>query len=176
MRFKMFGWNPAPYFAFSILQNILVGLLVFLLARQLFHRTRVAFFAGLIATIAFPPIQVVTWIVGSTVSLLACFYLAAIILFIQNRRLFWALVPPALLIACVYTAVYWNHSGTLAEPVKALKSVIAPNQVDYADQSSNLYRLMENVNLSYTIHHSPILGVGWRTWSKGAARCRWTST
>jgi hypothetical protein len=75
-----------PYFALSILQNIVVGWLVFIFTQQLFKRTRVSLFAGLIATIAFPSIQVVTWITGSTVSLLACFYLVTAIIFVQYLK------------------------------------------------------------------------------------------
>jgi len=91
-RFRLFGWNPMPYFAISILQNFIVGILVFIFSQQLFHQKKISFIAALIFTVAFPSIQVVSWITGSTVSLVACFYLGTVILFIQflaTRRTGW---------------------------------------------------------------------------------------
>jgi hypothetical protein len=86
MRVKQFGWQPAPYFVISLIQNYLVALLVFIFAQQLFHRTKVSFIASLIFLTAFPPLQVVNWITGSVVSLVALFYLGTLILYIQALR------------------------------------------------------------------------------------------
>jgi len=86
MRVRQFGWQPAPYFAISLLQNYLVALLVFIFAQQLFHRTKVSFIASLVFLMAFPPLQVVNWITGSVVSLVALFYLGTLILYIQALR------------------------------------------------------------------------------------------
>ena len=86
LRVRQFGWQPMPYFAISLLQNYLVALLVFMFAQQLFQRTKVSFIASLVFLIAFPPLQVVNWITGSVVSLLALFYLGALVLYLQALR------------------------------------------------------------------------------------------
>lgn len=109
VRLRLFGWSAAPYFAISIFQNILVTFLVYILARQLLHKDRTAFIAGLVFAVAFPPIQVVTWITGSNISLLASFYLTAIICFIQflkSRKFGWYAVALLAFALAVYTAEY----------------------------------------------------------------------
>jgi hypothetical protein len=115
----MFGWSPMPYFIISILQNFLVGVLVFILAQQLFHRLRISFIASLILTIAFPPIQVVTWITGSTVSLLACFYLGTTVLFIQflsTEKRAWYFAA----LACFAVSIYCYEYAISLLPVMCL--------------------------------------------------------
>ncbi|MCA9936602.1 MAG: O-antigen ligase family protein [Anaerolineales bacterium] len=86
--------------------------------------------------------------------------LMAIILLKENRRAFWLIMPPAGVFALMYIAVFWNASGPLAMPVKAIKSVVAEDEADAADQASNEYRLIENLNSDYTIHQEPLTGVG----------------
>lgn len=108
-RFTLFGWSAVPYFAISIIQNIIVTFLVYILAKQLLHKDGTAFMAGLVFAVAFPPIQVVTWITGSNISLLAIFYLATIICFIQflkSRRPGWYAGTLVAFALAVYTAEY----------------------------------------------------------------------
>ncbi len=81
------------------------------------------------------------------------------ILYRKNRRLFWSLVPTVGFFALVYLAIFWNSGSALAFGAKAVKSIIAPD-AGSADESSNLYRVLENINIGYTIHLSPLLGVG----------------
>lgn len=83
-----------------------------------------------------------------------------IVLLKENRRVFWLIVPPAALFGVMYIAAFWNASGPLAMPVKAVKSVVAEDEADAADQASNAYRLIENLNSDYTIHQEPFTGVG----------------
>ncbi len=109
LRVHIFGWSITPYFIISILQNFLVGILVFILAQQLYHNTRVSFIASLVTTIAFPLVQVVTWITGSNVSLLAFFYLGTVILFVQylaTRRKGWYAGFLICFIVATYTLEY----------------------------------------------------------------------
>ena len=58
----------------------------------------------------------------------------------------------------------WLYSGTaricLILPANAVKSMIFSNQASYEDQLSNIYRMIENVNASFTIHAAPLTGVG----------------
>lgn len=93
-------------------------------------------------------------------SLFVAVAMFAVVLYIDKRKAFWAIVPAVTVIAVVYSAAFWNSSSKLALPVEAIKSVIAPNQISYRDQSSNLYRIVENVDSSFTIHSKPLTGVG----------------
>lgn len=84
--------------------------------------------------------------------------LTVLILYRANRRAFWVLVPTAVLAGIVYTGVFWNSSSTIALPAQAVKSLISPT--DVSDASSNFYRILENSNIAFTLHQSPITGVG----------------
>lgn len=94
------------------------------------------------------------------VALAIALMLTAIILFFENRTAFWLIMPPLAIVGLVYIAIFWNSSGALAMPAQAIKSVIATDQASAKDQSSNVYRMIENVNSSFTIHQKPLTGVG----------------
>jgi hypothetical protein len=83
-----------------------------------------------------------------------------VILLKENRRLFAFILPPVALITMLYFAAFWNSSGALAKPVQAVKSVIAEDEADAADQASNEYRKIENANLEFTIRQEPLRGLG----------------
>lgn len=85
--------------------------------------------------------------------------LMILILYKENRRLFWRLAPIAGVVGILYIGVFWNSNSTLALPVQALRSVVAPQQGSN-DALSNLYREIENTNTSFTIHQAPLTGVG----------------
>jgi cell division protein FtsW (lipid II flippase) len=67
-----------------------------------------------------------------------------------------ALVVFAVL-AAGYVAAFGNSGGTLAEPARAILSFYHP---DPRDAASNLYRLIENYDLQYTVQKSPLIGWG----------------
>lgn len=94
------------------------------------------------------------------ITLIVALILMAVLLFRENRRAFWLLAPPAAIAGLLYLFLFWNSSGALGLPAQAVKSVIAANQASIADQSSNLYRQIENVNTGFTIHQRPFTGVG----------------
>lgn len=94
------------------------------------------------------------------VTLVIALLLMAIILFRENRKAFWVLVPGAALVGVLYLGVFWNSGGALGLPAQAIKSVIAEDQANAADQSSNVYREIENFNTQFTIHQRPLTGVG----------------
>lgn len=94
------------------------------------------------------------------IALALALILMAIILFRDNRKLFWLLLPAAALISVVYLAVFWNSSGALGLPARAIKSTLFESQASARDQSSNYYRFLENINTSFTIHQKPFTGVG----------------
>ncbi|MBK8988843.1 MAG: O-antigen ligase family protein [Chloroflexi bacterium] len=94
------------------------------------------------------------------ITLFVGLFFIAILLFIDKRHVFWLVMPPAAIVGLLYVAVFWNASGTLGLPAQAIKSVVAEDQADASDVSSNLYRQIENVNISFTIHQRPLTGVG----------------
>ncbi|MCB9135436.1 MAG: O-antigen ligase family protein [Anaerolineales bacterium] len=83
-----------------------------------------------------------------------------LILYQERRKVFWMLIPFATVIGLVYVAAFWNSGSTLALPVQAIKSVVAQDQANAKDQSSNLYRQLENINTHYTMSQAPLTGVG----------------
>lgn len=56
-----------------------------------------------------------------------------------------------------YLPLFWNSSGALAQPAQAVKSAVSP---DPRDQSSDLYRIYENINLGLEIRHTTPFGAG----------------
>jgi len=92
------------------------------------------------------------------VSIAIALVVIAVLLYVTRRRLFWQVVPISALAALAYLAAFWNSSGALGLPARGIRSAFAgPGDVEYA---SNIYRVLENVNTSFTIHQSPLFGVG----------------
>ena len=94
------------------------------------------------------------------VALAAALILIAVLLYLENRRAFWLIVPITSLILFAYVVAFWNVTHPLGLPAQAIKSVIAPNSVGIADRGSNVYREIENINLNFTIQQKPITGIG----------------
>jgi len=83
----------------------------------------------------------------------------AVVLYKENNKLFWRIIPIAAVASILYIGVFWNNNGALGLPAQAIKSVVAPEQGSN-DELSNLYRKIENDNVSFTIHAAPLTGVG----------------
>jgi len=61
-------------------------------------------------------------------------------------------------IGVVYVAAYWNTPyGALAQPARAIRSQIDPSP---RDEASDMYRDIEQYNLTQTIRDSSLLGIG----------------
>jgi len=118
-------------------RTILLSIIPFIAIAFLLAQRRAAFVAFAVALIVF-----------------------AVYLFLSNRQLFWFIVPAAGIIAILYLGLFWNSSSVIGLPVQAIKSVVAPDSSNVADQSSDLYRQIENINTSFTIHQKPLTGVG----------------
>ncbi|MCB8946004.1 MAG: O-antigen ligase domain-containing protein, partial [Ardenticatenaceae bacterium] len=86
--------------------------------------------------------------------------LLVIILFQENRRLFYGIMPVLTVTAVIYIGIFWNSSGALGLPAQAIKSVFATDQAAAEDRSSDIYRVLENINIDFTIHQVPLTGVG----------------
>jgi len=97
---------------------------------------------------------------SAVVALCVGFALFAVTLFWRQRRTFWKVVPVATIIAMGYLGAFWQSDSTAGFPAQAVKSVVAPGDASESDQSSDIYRELERLNLAYTIRASPILGIG----------------
>lgn len=93
-------------------------------------------------------------------SLLMAFAFLAFILYRENRSVFWIIVPAVVILFGVYLLAFWNNNGLLGFAARAVKSQFAPDQSSMRDQYSDIYRLMENFNIRYTIRQAPLLGIG----------------
>jgi O-antigen ligase len=94
------------------------------------------------------------------VGLLVALCLLALVLYQFKPQLFWLLAPMAAAVAVVYLAAFWNSSGALGTPARAVKAIFAPEQATLRDQLSNAYRVIENINTQFTIQQAPLTGVG----------------
>ncbi len=59
--------------------------------------------------------------------------------------------------SALYIPAYWNKTGSLAQPARAIHSQISP---DIRDASSDLYRVQEDANLKLNIKQGGLLGKG----------------
>lgn len=75
-----------------------------------------------------------------------------------RRSIILRVVLVTALIAPIYLGAAWNSSGIVAEPARAVKSLIQPND---RDADSNDYREIEARNVKYNIQINPILGRGY---------------
>jgi hypothetical protein len=80
-----------------------------------------------------------------------------IALIVVRRKAFFTVAVPVLLAGAIYLPIFWNASGILAQPARAIRSVSDP---DPRDAASNLSRELEKINIRATLRSYPILGVG----------------
>jgi hypothetical protein len=81
----------------------------------------------------------------------------AIMLYRARPKVFWRTVPAVALLLTGYLAVFWNSTGTVGQPARAIRSQISP---DARDASSDFYRLIEHYDIVLNIRSSPVLGLG----------------
>jgi len=74
-----------------------------------------------------------------------------------RRRLMSRILVVVALLSAVYFPAYWNHTGALAGPARAVHSAVAPNA---RDESSDQYRVAEDANLKFNIREGGVLGKG----------------
>jgi hypothetical protein len=80
------------------------------------------------------------------------------IAFPHRRRIITVTAIVIAAVAAIYLPIFWNGTGTFAQPARAIKSQFTP---DPRDASSNAYRDEENQNLMYTMRVNPIFGYGY---------------
>lgn len=97
---------------------------------------------------------------AAAVALLCGMVLLGVILVWRNRRTARWFIPLLLVGTAVYTAAFWNSTGTAGFAAQGVKSVIAPDSLSSVDQSSDLYRQVEAFDLWYTIRTDELRGIG----------------
>jgi O-antigen ligase len=88
---------------------------------------------------------------------LAAMFAAGYVCLPERRRFLRRVLLVIALGSVVYFPAYWNHNGSLAQPARAIHSVVSP---DKRDELSNLYRVQEDANLKYNIRQAKIFGKG----------------
>lgn len=83
-----------------------------------------------------------------------------VVLYVERRRAFWWFAPTVVILGIGYVLAFWNTTGPLGFGSQAVKSFIAPEQLDSVDRSSDLYREIEATNIWFTIRSERPLGVG----------------
>jgi hypothetical protein len=81
----------------------------------------------------------------------------AIMLYRARPKIFWRTVPVAAVLLIGYLGIFWNNTGAVGQPARAVRSQISP---DPRDASSDLYRLLEHYNIVQNIRSSRVLGLG----------------
>jgi hypothetical protein len=74
-----------------------------------------------------------------------------------RRRFMSRALAVMVVVSVFYFPAYWNHTGALAGPARAVQSAVAPNT---RDELSDLYRVQENANLKANIRDGGALGNG----------------
>jgi hypothetical protein len=139
-----------------------INALAMLLILSLLFKGCTAGMRALLLVMAVPTIWV--WIISqrraAVVALAVAFILLLVTLRWRQRRTFRKFAPVAIIVLVGYLGAFWNAQGSAGFPAQAVKTVIAPGSVSEEDRSSDLYRLIENYDINYTIRSSPILGLG----------------
>jgi hypothetical protein len=81
-----------------------------------------------------------------------------LMLYRENRKLFFSITPTGLAVFLVYLAAFWNNEGSIGMIARAVRSVVG--QPTARDAASNIYRDLENINSMFNITNSPLLGLG----------------
>ncbi|TMF74750.1 MAG: O-antigen ligase family protein [Chloroflexi bacterium] len=122
-------------------------------------RDRFAVFVyGLIPVIALA--ELVTQRRVAFIALGGALLVTAIVLAHLRPRQTLTLFGVAAAIFVVYTALFWDQTGLLAGPVRAIKGAIDSSSLSARDLASNWWRELENANIAYTIRQLPLTGVG----------------
>jgi hypothetical protein len=110
------------------------------------------------------PLVLITYLVSqrraAVVALIVGMLITLGALRMVNRRTFRRLLPVLLVVGLGYVAAFWNSQGSLGFPARAVKTVVAPSRLSARDQSSDIYRQLEVVDILVTIRSSPVTGIG----------------
>jgi len=93
-------------------------------------------------------------------ALAASLAVVALMAMLERPRATALVVGVGLFAFGIYTATFWDETGAIAEPARVLREVVDPNSASGRDQSSNIWRDIENANIAYTVKQLPLTGVG----------------
>jgi hypothetical protein len=93
-------------------------------------------------------------------ALAASLAVVALLSRLERPRATALVVGVGLLAFGIYTATFWDQTGAIAEPARVLREVVDPHSVSGRDESSNVWRDIENANISFTVKQLPLTGVG----------------
>lgn len=91
------------------------------------------------------------------IAVIIAFVALSLVFLAKHRKAFLVVSLPVVIAFSVYLPVFWNSSGVLGQPARAVRSLYQPDPRDF---SSNFYREMEKINIYATIRANPIAGVG----------------
>lgn len=94
---------------------------------------------------------------AANVTLIVSILAFSLVFLIAHRRAFMLLSIPVLVCGAIYFPIFWNNTGVLGQPARAVRSMFSP---DARDLASNYYRDVEKINVRATILAYPITGVG----------------
>ena len=139
-----------------------INALIMLMLISLLFKGCTAGMRALLLLMAIP--SVVVWIISqrraAVIAIAVAFILLMVVLRWRQRRTFRRFAPIATIVIVGYLGAFWNAQSSVGFPAQAVKAVISPDSVSETDRSSDLYRLIENYDLNFTIRSAPILGLG----------------
>jgi hypothetical protein len=94
------------------------------------------------------------------VGLAAVVIAVAILAFARHPRRGLALAALGLVAVGVYVPLFWDATGPIAQPIRALRVLLDDPTVTVRDQLSDQWRVIENRNIEYTMRQVPLTGVG----------------
>jgi hypothetical protein len=86
--------------------------------------------------------------------------IAFVLLLAERRRRTVQVLAVVALVLLAYGGVAWNAPGTIGQPLRALRGLVAPEDISERDRLSNYWRQIEDANISFTISQLPLTGVG----------------
>jgi hypothetical protein len=145
-------------FWFSHEDVVMWGVLVFIvLARLAFGGSRWQRIIGLPLTGTTVFAMLLSERRAGYIAVMVAFLGLALVLFMVKRRAFWFIAFPVIVAGAIYMPLFWNNTGTLGQPARAVRSMSDP---DPRDASSNAWRDLEAINVRATIQSDPWLGIG----------------
>jgi len=94
---------------------------------------------------------------AGNITLLVSLMVFCLVFLVAHRKAFYVIAVPLVISGAIYFPLFWNNTGMLGQPARAVRSMISP---DARDLASNYYRDIEKINVRATILENPLLGVG----------------
>lgn len=140
-----------------------VALILLIVLFSIHHRNK----AQLYTALATMPFLIIALIANQRradyVALLVGIAVAWLLVFLVRpdiRKRLLVLGMICLVFGSAYVAAFYHSGGSIAAPARAIVAVFHPDPNDVANYTSNLYRVIENADLKYTVKQSPIIGYG----------------